>query len=581
MRSQTAPFFVLWLCIGMSAVMISSAQSAWVADGVAISPDASNYKPFIISDGASGSIIAWHGGAGSDIFARRLRSDGSSAPGWPATGPLVVCGANGLQEQPVLVTDLAGGALIFWQDARNGASYDIFGQHISSTGQVASTANSNWVADGIPVSTAAGNQYLPVAVSDGAGGAIVVWQDGRHGTGNYDIYAQRVDGDGNLLWVPAGIPVCVAGNNQINPTIVADGAGGAYVAWQDYRKGSEFDIYLQHLTADGTAFPDPRWTTSGVGACVAANSQFYPALAGDGAGGVYVAWQDFRTGTDNHIFAQHLSAEGVVATNWPVDGSPVCQAQYSQYYPVVAGDGATGVFIAWQDYRSGTTNHIYAQHLTARNGGWAADGVPISTAINGQFAPQIANDGRGGAFITWYDSRNGATNDVYFQQVDDRGVLSPLWDRDGLGVCLAPNTQQFPVLATSSAGTAIMTWQDLRSGSLATAAIYAQQAVSAPTVGVDEPRVVGAQLGAARPNPFRGTSELQLTLTEPAFVRAEVLDITGRRVATLASRTFPAGVHELSWDGNSARGERAAPGVYLVRVQSPGFEKTQRVVRLR
>jgi len=235
--------------------------------------------------------------------------------------------------------------------------------------------------------------------------------------------------------------------------VVADGAGGAYVAWQDYRKGSEFDIYVQHLTADGTIFPDTRWRTDGAGVCTAANSQFYPVLAGDGAEGVYVAWQDFRTGTDNHIFAQHLSAQGAVATNWPSNGTPVCQAQYSQYYPVVTGDGATGVFLAWQDYRSGTTNHIYAQHLTAGNTPWAADGMPISTAINGQFAPQIAHDGRGGAFITWYDSRNGATNDVFVHQVNDRGVLNPLWDRDGLGICLAPNTQQFPVLATSSVGT--------------------------------------------------------------------------------------------------------------------------------
>jgi len=565
----------------MSAVMIPSAASAWVADGVALSPDASNYRPFIISDGSSGSIIAWHGGAGSDIFARRLRSDGSTAPGWPTAGPLVVCGATGLQEQPVLVTDLAGGALIFWQDARNGSNYDIYGQHISASGQIASTATSNWVANGIPVSTAAGNQYLPVAIPDGVGGAIVVWQDGRRGTGNYDIYAQRVDSDGNLLWAPAGVPVCVATNNQINPAIVADGAGGAYVAWQDYRKGSEFDIYVQHLTAEGTTFPDARWRTDGAAVCTAANSQFYPVLAGDGAGGVYVAWQDFRTGTDNHIFAQHLSAQGAIETSWPPNGSPVCQAQYSQYYPVVVGDGATGLFLAWQDYRSGTTNHIYAQHLTAGNAAWVADGVPISTAINGQFAPQIVHDGRGGAFITWYDSRNGASNDVYVQQVNDRGVLNPLWDRDGLGICLAPNTQQFPVLATSNVGTAIMTWQDLRSGSLATAAIYAQQTVGTGVVGVDEPRPAAAQLGAARPNPFRGTSEIQLTLAEPAFVRAEVLDITGRRVATLVSGVLAAGVHELSWDGTGAGGERAAPGVYLVRVKTPGFEKTQRIVRLR
>jgi hypothetical protein len=223
---------------------------------------------------------------------------------------------------------------------------------------------------------------------------------------------------------------------------------------------------------------------------------------------------------------------------------------------------------------------VYAQHLTAGNTGWVADGIPVSTAINGQFAPQIASDGAGGAFITWYDSRNGATNDIFVHQVNGGGVLNSSWDKDGLGVCLAPNTQQFPVLATSRAGTTVVTWQDLRSGGLTTAAIFAQQAVAGAVAAVDAPHLSAVQLSPARPNPFRGTSELRLTLAAPTFVRAEVLDVSGRRVTTLASRAFPAGVHELSWDGSSARGQRVAPGVYLVRVQWPGSEETQRIVRL-
>src|SRR5262249_59345904 len=84
---------------------------------------------------------------------------------------LVVCNATGLQEQPVLVSDLAAGALIFWQDARNGSNYDIYAQRISATGQVFSSTNSSWIANGIPLSTPTGHQYTPVAVSDGAGGA--------------------------------------------------------------------------------------------------------------------------------------------------------------------------------------------------------------------------------------------------------------------------------------------------------------------------------------------------------------------------------------------------------------------------
>ena len=585
MRKSYAALLFLALGIGSPVVGISVARAAagWVADGVPISPTATNYKPFILPDGAGGSIIAWYGGAGSDIFAQRLVVDGSTAPGWPLTGPLTVSAAAGLQEQPVMVSDMAGGAFVFWQDARNGGSYDIFGLRITATGQIPSGDASNWVVDGNSISAAAGNQFTPVAVSDNAGGAIVTWQDGRRGAGNYDIYAQRIDGNGNLLWPAAGVPVCVAVNNQINPSIIADGAGGAFIAWQDYRKGTEYDIYVQHLTADGAIVPNSRFVVDGVAACSAISSQFYPVLTGDGRGGIYLAWQDYRTGTDNHIFAQHLSATGDVPTGWPANGTPVCQATFSQYYPVVANDGGTGLFVAWQDYRTGTTNHIFGQHLTTDNVGIVPDGLPISTAINGQFTPQIAGDGTSGAFVTWYDARSGSTNDVYVQHVDQRGALNPAWDVNGLAVCVAPNTQQFPAVTTSRPGTAVLTWQDLRSGGLTTAAIFAQQAVTTggTTAVGDEGPVKRAQVSNARPNPARGPTQVELTLPQSAFVRAEVLDLSGRRVATLAGETFSAGTHSLSWNGNTIAGERAAPGVYLVRVRWPGFERTQRIVRLR
>lgn len=440
---------------------------------------------------------------------------------------------------------------------------------------------SNWVSGGISIAGATGNQYVPAAVSDGSGGAILVWQDGRLGAGNYDIYAQRVDGDGNRMWASAGVPVCVAANNQINPTIIADGVGGAFIAWQDYRKGSEFDIFVQHINASGAVVPGGRWVANGLGICTATNSQFYPTMASDGAGGAYITWQDFRSGTDNHIFAQRVTGAGDVAPNWPANGSAVCQAQYSQYYPVVAGDGARGAFIAWQDYRSGTTNHIFAQYLTAGNVELADDGVPVSQAGNGQFSPQIANDGQNGAFITWYDSRSGATNDIYIQRIDNLGRKFTGWDSNGQAVCLATNTQQFPVVTTSSPGSAILTWQDLRSGGTTTAAIFAGQAVAPLTTATEELPTFEAALAAPRPNPSRGPTSVQLTLPHSAFVRADVLDINGRRVATLASQTLSAGTHALAWDGSMTGGERAAPGVYLVRVSWAGFQRTQRIVRLR
>ena len=54
-----------------------------------------------------------------------------------------------------------------------------------------------WQKDGVPLATAYGNQRRPQIVTDGAGGALVVWEDYRYGlSAPADLYAQRVSAGG-------------------------------------------------------------------------------------------------------------------------------------------------------------------------------------------------------------------------------------------------------------------------------------------------------------------------------------------------------------------------------------------------
>ena len=85
-------------------------------------------------------------------------------------------------------------------------------------------ASAQWVPDGVAL-PAGGYQASPNIVSDGAGGAIVIWVDSG------DIYAQRVNGSGNLLWATGGVAICTAPNTQSYSSIVSDGTGGAIIAW--------------------------------------------------------------------------------------------------------------------------------------------------------------------------------------------------------------------------------------------------------------------------------------------------------------------------------------------------------------
>jgi hypothetical protein len=96
-----------------------------------------------------------------------------------------------------------------------------------------------------------GSQYDPIIVNDGSGGAIITWEDERSGM-NSDIYAQHISADGTAQWTANGVPISTASYFQDSPAIIGDGAGGAIITWEDYRSGTNYDIYAQRVTADGS-----------------------------------------------------------------------------------------------------------------------------------------------------------------------------------------------------------------------------------------------------------------------------------------------------------------------------------------
>src|SRR5205823_4481965 len=141
------------------------------------------------------------------------------------------------------------------------------------------------------------------------------------------IYAQRVLASGAVdpAWPADGRRVCAAGGGEAGPTIVTDGAGGAIVTWPDSRSGS-LDIYAQRALASGAV--EPAWPAAGRALCTAAGDQANPTIVADGAGGAMVTWHAPRSAHsgNNDIYAQRVLASGAVDPAWPVDGHAVCVA---------------------------------------------------------------------------------------------------------------------------------------------------------------------------------------------------------------------------------------------------------------
>lgn len=88
------------------------------------------------------------------------------------------------------------------------------------------------------------------------------------------------------------------------------------------------------------------------------------------------------------------------------------------------------------------------------------------------------------------------------------------------------------------------------------------------------------RLAEPRPNPSAGAADLAFTLARTGPVSLAVYDVRGARVRTLAGGTRDAGEHHVRWDGRDDAGGRAAPGIYLVRLEADGIADVRKLVRL-
>ena len=435
----------------------------WASNGNAIctATDSQEY-PRITSDGSGGAIITWrdYRNGNYDIYTQRIDANGNVL--WTSDG-VTICNATNTQESPQITPDGSGGAIITWHDLRSG-NYDIYAQRIDANGNIL------WTSNGVTICNAAYTQYSPQIISDGSGGAIIVW---HHDSGpSYDIYAQRVDANGNVLWDTNGVAICNAFGNQYSPQITSDGSGGAIIVWQDYLSGNA-DIYAQRVDANGNVL----WATNGVTICNVTYLKFSPQITSDGSGGAIITWYDSRNGSFD-IYAQRVDANGNVL--WTSNGDTICNATNDQQYPQIISDGSGGAIITWDDYRNGNWD-IYTQRVDA-NGNvlWTSNGDTICNATYDQQYPQIISDGSGGAIIVWQDYRSG-NYDIYAQSVDANGNV--LWTSNGVTICNATNTQEYPQITSDGSGGAIITWDDYRNGNWD---IYAQIVDANGQVGIDE-----------------------------------------------------------------------------------------------
>jgi len=314
--------------------------------------------PRVVRDGSGGAIITWWDydyliTGDYNIYAQRIAANGIVQ--WTVDG-ISVCTNPALQHVPEMTSDGNGGAIIAWQDNRSGLA-DIYAQCITGSGVV------QWATDGIPVCAETLYQTSPQLISDGSGGAIITWRDMRDGI-NYIPYAQKLNANGAIQWTAGGVPLSQLNGESLQ--IVSDGNGGAIIVWHQYTgvyPDGNFDIIVQHINTNGII----SWGNDGVAICSLTSDQLRPQLISDVGNGTIIVWEDHRNGPSySNLYAQRVNASGV--TQWTLNGVAIAPNTLHQIRHKLLGDGSGGVFITWQYASGGLMNTIYAQRLNSSGG---------------------------------------------------------------------------------------------------------------------------------------------------------------------------------------------------------------------
>lgn len=267
-------------------------------------------------------------------------------------------------------------------------------------------------------------------------------------------------------------------------------------------------------------------------------------------------------------------------------------------------DAATGaLFVAdvgrseWEEYNRFTTG--------GANGGWPwREGPDTYTTCGGQ-APSTVEP------IAWYGHGEGAaivSAGIYRRPASGANRWPPEYDGDaffidyysgfmrrissqGANWVIPPPVAGQPSSNDWAMGmNAVSDVLAMPDGSL----LYVRQAIDyAPftgeirriafpqTTGVPGAVPEGIALAAPRPAPSQGPVVLAWSQPERAAVRLVIHDVAGRNVQTVVDAVHEPGSHEGVWNGRREDGGVVPPGVYLVRLEVGGTQRSARITMLR
>lgn len=363
------------------------------------------------------------------------------------------------------------GNLIYAQkvNATTGSTIWASPVQVSSQQEIYSTIESHWVAS-----------------SDNGAFIAFARQSNNEFPPAYDIYVQKLDSAGNVLWGASGVNPTTDGSTDIaerNPLMVSDGAGGVYVAWDLTAGFFTTNIHITHLDSTGAIAAD--WNTTGT-------DDYRTIQVDDGLSSSEHLGLDMWLQADGNIAVPYYKTTGTIFSSTITAEMIVVQAQggpSSSSILLSTPASSIGQFRAYPyggygAFATYTTNgDVYAQRVDdSWNPEWGTNGV-IASSADGNYLSGVT-DGSGGLIIVWsvYEGADGGG--TYGTHVLSNGTLDASWG--GSDIVIAPDgdgdaqtlNNAFNVVSDGENGAFVAFNSDL------TQNIYLQQLKSDGTLGI-------------------------------------------------------------------------------------------------
>ena len=180
----------------------------------------------------------------------------------------------------------------------------------------------------------------------------------------------------------------------------SDGAGGAIVVWQEETAEGVGVLFATHLLLDASL--DPQWG-EGIVVAAAETSRDHVSAVVDAHGGAYLWWIE-----GSSIFLTHIESSGVVTAGWPANGRRLGILVAATATPQAFSDGAGGLYIGWQGNTTSlssmqkTLMHVGPDGL--RTGSWRGTTLTLSEPVlrpNLPYGVAFAPAVDGGVWMAW------------------------------------------------------------------------------------------------------------------------------------------------------------------------------------